>query len=92
MNNLHLNVKKMYFDQYMAGDKLFEYRLYNEYWKKRLIGRGYEHIFYKAGYPKAGCQHKIKCMPYHGYTIVQRTHPHFGPDPVKVFAIRLTQP
>tara|TARA_R110000851_G_scaffold20691_4_gene62424 strand:- start:903 stop:1199 length:297 start_codon:yes stop_codon:yes gene_type:complete len=90
MTDLHLNVKKIYFDQHRSGDKPFEYRLYNEYWIKRLVGRDYNHLFYKSGYPKKGDKSKIDIMPYKGYEIQTRTHPHFGIDPVKVFAIKLT--
>jgi hypothetical protein len=87
--DLHLNVKQCFFDQYKAGDKDYEYRLYNEYWRKRLEGRNYHLLYYKAGYPKRNDHTKIEILPYRGYKIITRQHPHFGPDPVKVFAIRL---
>ncbi len=87
--DLHLNVKAIYFDEHVAGDKVYEYRLYNEYWKKRLIGQRYDKIYYKSGYPKKGDTKKIRVMPYHGYTVTKRQHPHFGDKPVEVFAIKL---
>lgn len=87
--DLHLNVKAEYFDAHCAGEKDYEYRLNNEYWRKRLIGKSYKNIHYKSGYPKRGDQSKIKIIKYTGCKIETRTHPHFGPDPVEVFAISL---
>ena len=40
--NLHLNLKFEYFDAIREGRKPFEYRIDNEYWRKRLIGRKYD--------------------------------------------------
>lgn len=37
--HLHLNLKGEYFHAIRAGKKVEEYRLYNEYWRKRLEGR-----------------------------------------------------
>lgn len=90
MNNLHLNVKKIYFNERRSGNKFEEYRLYNDFWIKRLVERNYFEIHYKAGYPKKGDKNNIDIMPYRGYTIKTITHPHFGPKPVKVFAIKLS--
>ena len=44
-----------------------EYRLFNDYWTKRLLFRDYNHLVIVAGYPKnnAGALH----MAYHGYEI-----------------------
>ena len=90
MSDLWLAVKQQYFDQYKAGDKPYEYRLYNEYWRNRLVGRDYGHICYTAGYPsKAQRKDRMVKLPYHGYKIQVITHPHFGDKPVKVFAIKL---
>ena len=87
--DLHLNVKSRYFNQYIAGQKPYEYRLYNDYWKKRLVGKSYNTIHYKAGYPSKDQASKIRIMPYCGYKIQTIQHPHFGDKPVKVFAIKL---
>ena len=89
MSDLHLNVKQIYFDEHKAGNKPYEFRLFNEYWKKKLIGRSYVKIFYKAGYPARDDAERIIVLPYNGYIVTTRTHPHFGSDPVKVFAIAL---
>lgn len=89
MADLHLNVKGVYFDAYVAGDKDYEYRLRNNYWIKRLVGREYKNIFYKKGYPKRCDSKNIKIIPYRGYELMTIDHAFFGDDPVDVFAIRL---
>lgn len=45
--DLHLNLKGEYFHAIRAGKKVEEYRLYNEYWRKRLEGREYERLIIK---------------------------------------------
>lgn len=88
--DLNLNVKQMYFDAVKDGSKTKEYRLYNDYWKKRLVGREYDQIIYKAGYPPKDNLDKQLIMPYKGYTIEWIEHPHFNDSaPTKVFAIYL---
>lgn len=87
--DLHLNVKQIYYDQYMAGMKPFEFRKITPYWENRLINKEYGRIFYKAGYPAADDMSRIVTLPYLGWEIQTITHPHFGSDPVDVFAIRL---
>ena len=88
-DELTLNVKGEYYQQFLDGDKPFEYRLYNDYWKKRLVGRTYNTIRYSLGYPKRCDEYRNTRMPYTGYEIQEINHPHFGNEPVKVFAIRL---
>ena len=36
---LRLHLKKKYWEQIKAGTKTLEYRLANDYWRKRLVGR-----------------------------------------------------
>ena len=84
---LHLNLKGEYFDAIKSGEKVQEYRLYNDYWKKRLVGRNYRIIAIKRGYPKKDDWERIEARPYRGYQIKTITHPHFGTEPVEVFAI-----
>lgn len=68
MPDLWLSVKKIYFDAYKRGEKAEEYRLYNDYWCKRLIDRDYKHLFYRAGYPSPEQQKdRLVCIPYRGY-------------------------
>ena len=84
---LHLNLKGEYFDAIKSGDKVEEYREYNDYWKKRLEGRDYRIIHIKRGYPKKDDHLKIEYRPYRGYRIKTITHPHFSNKPTEVFSI-----
>lgn len=89
MTTLHLSVKGEYFHQIKAGTKLEEYRLCAPYWNNRLIGRSYDRVEIAWGYPKADDSERRVSCPWQGYTIKTITHPHFGPDPVTVFAINV---
>ncbi|EFJ3750450.1 RNA-binding protein [Escherichia coli] len=86
--HLHLNLKGEYFHAIRAGKKVEEYRLYNNYWRKRLEGREYTRLIIKWGYPANDEKERILILPYMGYTIKTIQHPLFGDDPVKVFAIK----
>ena len=49
---LHLSLKREYFEQIRDGEKWFEYRLCNDYWRKRLDAHGaYHQIVLTLGYP-----------------------------------------
>lgn len=92
MKILHLNLKKEYFDAIKSGEKKYEYREYNEYWKKRLGMRHYEEVHFKCGYPKKDDHEKIIVKKYAGYVVKEIKHKHFGNDgeddnPIKVYAI-----
>jgi hypothetical protein len=92
MKTLYLNLKGEYFDQIKSGKKIWEYRLYNDYWRKRLLNgccfKEWEKIIIRKGYPKAGDPKKeIVRVRRCSVRIVTITHKHFGDDPVKVFAI-----
>jgi hypothetical protein len=91
MTTLTLNLKAEYFDQIKAGAKPEEYRLCTPYWSKRLIGRSYTSIEIAKGYPKAGDKERRITRKWNGYIIKTLQHPHFGPDPVTVFAINVTE-
>lgn len=85
---LHLSLKREYFEQIRNGEKWFEYRLCNDYWRKRLDARGaYEQIVLTLGYPTRDDHSRRITRPWRGYAIKTITHPHFGPDPVQVYAI-----
>lgn len=86
---LHLNLKGEYFDEIAAGNKPKEYRLYTDYWKKRLINKEYDGILIKKGYPKKDDKSRIIFREWRGYEIEKITHPHFDNKPVKVFGIRV---
>jgi len=91
---LHLNLKGEYFDQIKAKTKTEEFRLYNDYWKKRLIGpagkrRHFDGILIKRGYPKKDDPGRILKREWQGWTLKEIIHPEFGINPVKVFAIKV---
>ena len=91
-NNIVLNLKREYFEAIQRGEKKEEYRIYNDYWKRRLIGREYENIEFRLGYPKRGDHARSIVRQYTGYTIKTITHRHFGCEPVEVFAIKIMSP
>lgn len=89
MATLTIPVNGVYFDQIKAGTKTEEYRLVTPFWSKRLVGRTYQHVTMTRGYPKASDQSRRLTLPWRGYERKTITHPHFGPDPVEVFAIKV---
>ena len=91
MADLRLAVKREYFEAIKNGQKIEEYRLRNEYWDKRMLGKKYETVTITLGYPKACDQEKIVRFKYIGCILKTITHKHFGVDPVPVYAIRLEE-
>lgn len=90
MANLQLAVNGEYFDAMKRGEKTEEYRLYNEYWCRRIVrAEMYDRLIITRGYPKKDDASKRIDIPYDGYEIKTITHPHFWTDPVKVFAIKV---
>lgn len=89
MADLQLAVNGEYFDAMKRGEKTEEYRLVNPYWGRRLFGRDYERLIITRGYPRKDDDSRRLVMPYDGYEIKTITHKHFGPDPVKVYAIKI---
>jgi hypothetical protein len=91
---LQIAVNGVYFDQIAAGTKPREYRLTTPYWSKRLTGRQYDRIVLTRGYPKGGGVEGVTRLtrPWRGYQVETIVHPHFGADPVDVFAIDVAPP
>ncbi len=89
MADLHLALKGEYFDAIKAGTKTEEFRLCTPYWQKRLASPFglYDRIVLTRGYPPRDDADRRLVLPWQGYTIKTITHPHFGPDPVTVYAI-----
>ena len=87
MMNITFNVKTEYFRQIEAGEKVYEYRLRNPYWTRRLEGRQYATITVALGYPGKDDDSKRMMFPYRGVLKTRIRHPHFGPDSVEVYAI-----
>ena len=86
MANLHIIIKRKYFDQIVSGEKKFEYRVVKPYWVKKLVGRDYDKIIFKAGYrtgaPRYECDYK-------GYLIENIKHEFFGNEEITVFSLPL---
>ncbi len=82
-------LKGEYFDAIKAGTKPEEFRLLTPYWRKRLEGRSYVRIELTKGYPARGDQTRRLSLPWRGYRVTTITHPHFGSEPVLVFAINV---
>ena len=89
MSDLHLNLKSEYYEQIATGEKEWEYRLYNDYWKKRLVGKSFDKILVKRGYPKRDDMENQMIRPWNGYIIEEIVHPHFHNKSVTVFAIKV---
>lgn len=87
MRVLYLPLKAEYFDAIAAGVKAEEYRLCTPYWRKRLEGRAFASIVLMKGYPPANAVGRRLVRPWRGYAVKTIQHPHFGPEPVQVFAI-----
>lgn len=91
MPDLVLPLKAEYFQQIKAGTKPEEFRLCTPYWRKRLEGRTFDCIVLTLGYPAASDTARRLVRPWRGYRETTITHPHFGPDPVQVFAINVEE-
>lgn len=87
MRALHLALKSEYFDAIRDGTKAEEFRLATPYWAKRLEAREYDIVVLTKGYPKAGDPDRTLIRKWRGAYGTTITHPHFGPEPVDVYAI-----
>lgn len=87
--DLQMAVNGEYFDAMKCGEKTEEYRLVNAYWGRRLFGRDYDRLIITRGYPRKDDDSRRLVMQYAGYEIKTITHKHFGPEPVKVYAIKI---
>ena len=90
MRTLHLPLKHPYFMEIYCGEKKVEYRLCNAYWRKRIEGKVFDNIMLTSGYPKKDDKWRRITRPWLGYKIETITHPQFGDEPVKVFAINVS--
>ena len=87
---LHIPLNGEFFDDIKADKKPFEFRLDNPFWRKRLINKEYDEVWFKRGYPKKTDADKIIKRKYLGYEKKHIKHKHFGDDLVLVFAIHTT--
>ncbi|PSV00731.1 RNA-binding protein [Photobacterium kishitanii] len=96
LKSITINVNKRWFNEVKDGIKTEEYRLYNDYWKTRLLNKDgtpktFKDIKYKLGYPKNGDQSKVLEFEWEGFIVKEITHPHFDNKPETVFAIQLSK-
>lgn len=91
MADLVLPLKREYFEAIRDGSMTEEYRLCTPYWQKRLASPFglYDRIVLTLGYPARDDHARRLVRPWRGYTIKTITHPHFGPEPVTVYAINV---
>lgn len=89
MTALTLALKAEYFNAIKAGTKVEEFRLRTPFWRKRLEGRTFDRVVLTMGYPAADNHERRLVLPWRGMRETIITHPHFGPAPVEVFAIRV---
>ncbi len=87
---LTLPLKAEYFNAIRDGEKPEEFRLVTPYWRKRLEGRSYDGIVLTLGYPAADDASRRLEKPWRGFRQTTITHPHFGPNPVEVYAINVS--
>ena len=87
--DLHLSLKRKWFEQIEAGIKPFEYRLNTPYWQKRIIGKTFDRIIFTWGYPKAGDLARRIEKPWLGYEMQTIISEEWGDKPQYVFAIRI---
>jgi hypothetical protein len=92
MASLTLPLKAEYFDAIRDGSKMEEYRLVTPFWAKRLECRSYDCIVLTKGYPRLIDSDRRLKRPWRGFVVKTITHPHFGPDPVLVYAIDVRPP
>lgn len=89
MADLVLPLKAEYFNAIRSGEKVEEFRLCTEYWTRRLEHRHFDKIVLTLGYPKRGDHARRIIKPWRGFVTRTITHPHFGAEPVRVFAINV---
>lgn len=89
MRTLTLPLKAEYFDEIKAGAKTEEFRLVTPYWRKRIEGRTYDYVQLTKGYPKRSDMSRRLILRWKGYRVTELMHPHFGDEPVTVFAINV---
>lgn len=89
---LTLRLKRKWWDQIASGSKTVELRLKTDYWRKRLIGRQYDEIHIWAGYPPSSRTDLLLRRKWTLVTVCDILHEEFGPQPVTVYAIDVSQP
>ncbi len=89
MSALILPVKRKWFEPIRSGNKREEFRLQNQYWSTRLVGREFDKIIITLGYPKADHWQRRLEFPWRGFRRTVITSEEWKNRPRKVFAIAL---
>lgn len=87
MKTLCLPLKRKWFEQIRDGVKPHEFRLRNDYWKKRLEGIHYDRVVFMLGYPAREDSSRRIEGPYLGYEIWHVASEEWDNDLREVFAI-----
>ena len=90
--DLILPLKALYFNQIKAGTKKEEFRLRTPFWIRRLEGKSFDRVVLTLGYPSRHDTERRIVLPWQGMRKTTITHPHFGSDPVPVYAICVAAP
>jgi dsRNA-specific ribonuclease len=88
---LVLRMKARWWDEIASGSKSVELRLQTEYWRKRLIGREYDEIHLWKGYPPKTQTQLLLRRKWASVVESQVVHEEFGPKPVAVFCIDVSE-
>lgn len=86
---LQVAVEQQYFDAMLSGEKTEEYREANQYWTRRLEGKEFDKVVVTWGYPSKTDKKRRIEMPFTGIEKKPILHPHFGYDPIEVYAIKI---
>ncbi|AVS68163.1 RNA-binding protein [Paracidovorax avenae] len=92
MTTLILPVKDEFFWAIKNGTKQEEFRLRKPFWRRRLEGKTFDRIVLTLGYPAANDHERRIERAWRGMRETTITHRHFGPEPVEVYAIDVSQP
>ena len=84
---LILPLRHKWFEQIRDGVKPFEFRLRNDYWTKKLVGKHYDTVVFTLGYPPKADASRRSEAPYRGYVETTVTSPEWDNQPREVFAI-----
>lgn len=89
MKTLTLHLKKKWFEQVESGEKLYEYRLYNEYWRKRIEGVHFALLELALGFPKKEDLSRRIVMEYIKPSIITISHEEWDLKTKEVFCFPL---
>jgi len=84
MKNLHLILKKEWFDKIQSGEKKIEYRAATHFWERRLWNWKFDIITFHLGYAKNAPRIEKKFIKTELEII---KHEFFGNEEILVFAI-----